>query len=181
MVGQKKEVGATGEAVARNVKRLREAANLTYTEVSKALAGIDRPISPLAVRRIEEGERRVDVDDLVALALVLNVAPVSLLYPGAKERGDEVLATGLNSPVSAETLWNWMVADSPIVAWDSDVELFGFLGASIPPWRRQWLGDALRSLIEKATAEGSENDDYRTRLAALHLGWSAKLGPDGDD
>ncbi|WP_426998181.1 helix-turn-helix domain-containing protein [Pseudarthrobacter sp. N5] len=142
MVGKKMELGATGEAVAHNVKRLREAANLTYTEVSRGITDLKRSISPLAIRRIEEMERRVDVDDLMALALVLDVTPISLLYPGAESGEEEVRATGLKSPVSAKSLWGWMSAESPLSERDR-MERYEFLGWVLPMWRRQELGEEL--------------------------------------
>jgi transcriptional regulator with XRE-family HTH domain len=187
MVGQKKEVGATGEAVARNVKRLREAANLTYTEVSKALAGVDRPMSPLAVRRIEEMERRVDVDDLLALAIVLGVTPISLLYPGAKEGAESVTATGLKSTVSAEHLWEWMRAEIPLVANGDEMERYAFLGAAMPEWRRQEFSEEIRQWSEIATKRGVERapqevqDTFEAFRGALKRGAAGKRGPDGDD
>lgn len=149
------ELGATGEAVAHNVKRLRESANLTYTEVSKLLAARNRSISPLAVRRIEEMERRVDVDDLVALAVILDVSPVSLLYPGAVEGKSEVQATGLNAPVSAEVLWEWMRAEAPLRGAAHQMETFNFLGRAMPEWRRQEYSEQLRGWAEAAAKRGS--------------------------
>ena len=87
MAGRKLELGDTGAAVARNVSRLRKAIGLNYTDLSTRLANIGRDIPPLAVRRIEEGNRRVDVDDLVALAIALGVSPATLLMP-AHEAAD---------------------------------------------------------------------------------------------
>lgn len=172
------ELGATGMAVAHNVKRIREAANMTYTEVSKALAGLNRPISPLAVRRIEDGERRVDVDDLMALALALRVAPVTLLFPSTRGKADKVLVTGLESPVAAEALWKWMVAESPIVPWESDMELFAFFATAVPEWQRHWFGNALRRMAEEATAQGGER---ASRMEDMYGSWLSRFGPNGDD
>jgi hypothetical protein len=42
---------------------------------------VGHPIPELGLRRIEKGERRVDVDDLLALCLVLGITPVDLLVP----------------------------------------------------------------------------------------------------
>lgn len=83
MAGKKNEVAATGRAVAANVKRLREEQNLGYAELSRRLdEQADRDIPPLGLRRIESHERRVDADDLVALAVALSVSPLTLLTPG---------------------------------------------------------------------------------------------------
>lgn len=54
---------------------------MVYAELSRKLAEMGREIPPLGLRRIETGERRVDVDDLVALALALDLSPLALLLP----------------------------------------------------------------------------------------------------
>jgi transcriptional regulator with XRE-family HTH domain len=68
-------------AVAHNVKALREARGLTQTDVSDRMGAIGRPLLPTGVLKVEQGNRRVDVDDLVALALVFDVPPDELLGP----------------------------------------------------------------------------------------------------
>lgn len=102
MAGKKLELGPTGRTVASNVARFREAARYNYTELSKELAKYGRDIPPLAVRRIEEGNRRIDVDDLVALALALNVSLLALLLP----REDSALVPN-GEVFAAERIWNW--------------------------------------------------------------------------
>lgn len=64
-----------------NIKRIREGQKITYVELSERLDERGRLIPVLGLRRIERGERKVDVDDLLALADALNVAPVDLLVP----------------------------------------------------------------------------------------------------
>ncbi|WJV47643.1 helix-turn-helix domain-containing protein [Streptomyces flavofungini] len=78
---QKTPLGPAGETLMHNIKRIREGQRLTFVELSERLAETRRPIPVLGLRRIERGERRVDVDDLFALAHVLGVSPVDLLIP----------------------------------------------------------------------------------------------------
>jgi transcriptional regulator with XRE-family HTH domain len=78
------ELGEVGWAVAHNVKALREARKLTQTGVSDRMGAIGRPLQPTGVLKVEQGARRVDVDDLVALALVFDVPPDELLGPLAE-------------------------------------------------------------------------------------------------
>lgn len=73
-------IGEAGQRIARNVKRLREQQKLTYVEVSNRLYAAGRPIPVLGIRRIEHGERRVDLDDLVAIAGVLGVPADRLAF-----------------------------------------------------------------------------------------------------
>lgn len=70
---------SAGENVRDNLLRIRQAHRLTYAEVSRTLEDLGRPIAPLGLSRIENGERRVDVDDLMALAEALGVEPDELL------------------------------------------------------------------------------------------------------
>jgi transcriptional regulator with XRE-family HTH domain len=77
----KNALGPSGEMLMNNIKRIREGQRVTYVELSERLAALGRPIPVLGLRRIERGERRVDVDDLLALAKALNVSPVALLVP----------------------------------------------------------------------------------------------------
>jgi len=65
--------------VARNVKRLREAQHLTTRALQDLLTKLGRPIPASGITRIEQGSRRVDVDDLAALAIALGVRPDHLL------------------------------------------------------------------------------------------------------
>ena len=74
-------LGSAGEQVARNMKLIREAHRLTYVELAAHLVEAGRPIPVLGLRRIEKGERRVDVDDLIAIASILGVRPESLWAP----------------------------------------------------------------------------------------------------
>jgi transcriptional regulator with XRE-family HTH domain len=80
---QKIELGPAGIAVMGNVRRIREGQRLTYVELSQRLIAAGRPIPVLGLRRIERGERRVDVDDLSALASVLKTTVGGLMTVGA--------------------------------------------------------------------------------------------------
>jgi transcriptional regulator with XRE-family HTH domain len=73
--------GPAGNNVRRNVRRLREQRRWSYREVEERLARVGRAIPVLAQSAIDAGERRVDVDDLVALAAVFGLTPRELLEP----------------------------------------------------------------------------------------------------
>jgi hypothetical protein len=77
-MGMKKiDLGPTGKAVAHNVRRYR--GDTSYAELSRKLAERGRPIPPLGLRHLEAGTRQVSVDELMALAMALDVAPLALL------------------------------------------------------------------------------------------------------
>ncbi len=78
MASQKMELGPCGVRLAKNVQRARRLNEMGVSELSEALAVCGRPIGASALSKIEQGIRRVDTDDLVALSLALG-APVSWL------------------------------------------------------------------------------------------------------
>src|SRR5262245_25967787 len=90
------ELGPTGVRLARIVRELREERGITLVQLSQRLSQLGRPIPPLSLRRIEAADdddpdnrkpRRVDADDLIALALALEVTPNRLLL--GVEQADE--------------------------------------------------------------------------------------------
>jgi transcriptional regulator with XRE-family HTH domain len=105
---KKNPIGPTGERVQRNVERIRTARKLSKAELSVRTGKAGRLIPPLGISRIEAGTRRVDADDLVALALALNVSPATLLLPPTAN-DDEVKLTP-DKTVMARTAWAWATA-----------------------------------------------------------------------
>lgn len=106
-------LGPVGRYVIENLKLLREERKLTYTELSARLEEIGRPIPTLGLSRIENGKRRVDADDLVALALALGVNPSALLLPRDGSADDEIEL----SPVTrhlARIVWQWADGHEPL-------------------------------------------------------------------
>ncbi|MGQ4727039.1 helix-turn-helix domain-containing protein [Streptomyces sp. Ju416(a)] len=105
------QYGPTAAAVAGNVKRLREARNLTIYALSGALGVAGRPVTPSAVAKIEKQQRQVTVDDLAALATVFNVSPAALLLPMSDEEEIEVTGAGA---VRASVAWAWANSQRPL-------------------------------------------------------------------
>ena len=99
------ERGPVSEAVASNVKAVRERRRLTQQQLAARLAELGRPMQPSAVAKVEAGARRVDVDDLVAFAVALNVSPARLLVPDVHE--DEEVHLLPDMPVPAWSAWGW--------------------------------------------------------------------------
>jgi len=105
------QYGPVAAAVARNVERLRKTRNMTIYSLSGALAEVGRPITPSAIAKIEKQQRQVTVDDLVALSVVLNTSPISLLLPA--QWGDEPIQLTEERQVAARTAWRWIRGLSP--------------------------------------------------------------------
>jgi transcriptional regulator with XRE-family HTH domain len=98
--------------VMANVEKLRRSNKLTYKELSGRLERLGRPIPVLGLSRLERGERRVDVDDLVALALALDTTPNRLLLPwldAADVADDGTLTLAVSR--DPQELWAWATGE----------------------------------------------------------------------
>lgn len=126
---QKNPLGPVGHALAANVKNIRESQRLTFVALSERLNDVGRPIAVLGLRRIERGERRVDADDLLALANALGVNPVDLLV-SADANDSAVYYVTPKTAISAKTARDWI----------------GGIGFLNPPNDPAELADALRWL-----------------------------------
>ncbi len=148
MAGKKNELGPTGVVAAENVKRIREKLRLTFAELSRILEESGRAIPPLGLRRIEEGERRIDADDLVALSLALGVSPATLLMPDTDSEDARVSVTGHPDTVPASQLWRWLRADRSIAGAENAGELVDFYTLALPAWRRMQVADFLQDMAD---------------------------------
>jgi transcriptional regulator with XRE-family HTH domain len=72
-------MGIASQRVARNIRILRQYRNLSYAELARRLAAAGHPILDTGLMKLEKGDRRVDVDDLTALAEALQVEACALL------------------------------------------------------------------------------------------------------
>lgn len=85
-------IGAVGQAVRGNIRRLRDLQHLSVRMLAQRMETTERPLLPSAISKIESGQRRVDVDELAALAASLGVSVAVLLGL------DEICGTCGNSP-----------------------------------------------------------------------------------
>jgi len=171
MVGKEPDYGPTAKAVAENIALLRERQQLSYTRLSERLEKIGWPLTPAAVRRVENCERRITVDDLAAFAIALNVSPATLLMPQVDTAGRErpLTVTG-NTPdettsATAQDVWEWLTAQKFVL---HTVDLLSFGSLSWPRWVRdeverdlrteqQWTDDAVNRLIDQLL-DSEDND-----------------------
>lgn len=129
-----RQLGPTGETVRKNIRAIRDRQGVSAAELSTSMGKLGRPIPPLGIQRIESGERRVDADDLVALAQALGVSPITLLIPEAQRPGDQVSVTGVETSVSVQQLFAWLLAVMPLTG-GGQRELMEFLIKSVPAWQ----------------------------------------------
>lgn len=127
--------GPIADNVIRNVLALRKRAGLSQVGLSKRLAEVGHPIQPTGIQRLENGKRRVDPDDLVALALALDVAPITLLLPPDNEapvKLTEVLTKDV------DTAWLWAVGRRPIDGSEDYSAVRAFHERSLPRFVRSY-------------------------------------------
>lgn len=115
---QVNQVAETGHTVAANIKRLR--GTMQYKQLAEKLVEVGRPIAELGLRKIESGERKVDVDDLMAFAIVFGVSPLTLLMPEYASNKVSTRITGVDMPVSSLLAWSWAMCDKPLPSEESD-------------------------------------------------------------
>jgi transcriptional regulator with XRE-family HTH domain len=104
------QYGPTAETVAQNVRRFRERRGMTIYSLSGALGEAGRPITPSAIAKIEKQQRQVTVDDLTALAKVLEVSPSALLLPPADTGPVNVTPA---TAVPWKAAWRWAHGEEP--------------------------------------------------------------------
>ena len=163
--------GPVATHVSRNLGELRRKRGMSLAQLSEAMTDIaGRPILASGLGKIETGERRVDVDDLVALAMALDVSPVRLLLPrpqpeapgGHEDRAEDllhrdpgpndyVLPSGGSTPLTR--VWSWAVGEEPLWGFDryGDWE-----EENRPPVSRHRSVMALQRLAETAREAGRE-------------------------
>ncbi|SBV00556.1 hypothetical protein YW5DRAFT_01900 [Streptomyces sp. Ncost-T6T-1] len=136
---------------------------MTLRSLSARLKEMGRPLSADAINKIENGAsdeprqvRRVDADDLVALAVALNVHPTALLLPptarisGSAGEPVTVPVTGAGD-VPARVAWEWAHGMRPLHGEVENPEL-------------SWLKFAQRALPE----------GWRGMPAATYAQWDAE-------
>lgn len=118
---------ATGETVAANIARVRKSQQMSLQRLEAILTTLEHRISFSALSKIENRARKVDVDDLMAIAVALNVSPGSLLLPFGGP-AEEVSITGGHDSVGL--IWEWAFAQEEIIADDRRA----FQARSLPSW-----------------------------------------------
>lgn len=90
MASKRIEIGWAGETVLHNLPRFRALRRMTLMDLAERLDELGRPMSVPTLSAVENGKRRIDVDDLVHLALALDVSPAALLMPPANGLDDSI-------------------------------------------------------------------------------------------
>ncbi|MEV7125888.1 hypothetical protein [Streptomyces sp. NPDC093260] len=182
---KKNPLGPVGDRVRANVERIREARNMSKRELSEATALLKRPIPPLGMSRLAAGTRRVDADDLVVLALALNVSPLTLLLPDSWSDDDVWLTE--RRRVQSRTAWLWGQGLTPAVDADPEADdqaaykaAEEFRALALPAERRraaehpanreaQELAEMVTRLVQTAERDGDDPAKVKRSLRAARL------------
>jgi hypothetical protein len=108
--------GPNGQRVAENVVALRQDRRYTKTELGRLLTNLGRPMTLDVLTKLEGQQRRVDPDDLVALALALRVTPNRLLLPG--KAGDTEVQLTPARAASGRDVWAWASGEQLLASSD---------------------------------------------------------------
>jgi len=98
---------------AQRLRETREARGLSQSELAQMLTDRGRPMNTTALLRVESGERKLSLDEAIALADVLQAAPANLLSP---PDGSYVALTD-NKGVDGDGIRNWLLTGVGIVVW----------------------------------------------------------------
>jgi transcriptional regulator with XRE-family HTH domain len=96
---------------AKRLRETREARGFTQTELAQLVSDAGQPISKAALLRIERGERGLSLDEALALAQVLYVAPAHLLSPP----DDEQVWLTPSYAVDGAGMRNWLLFGDPLL------------------------------------------------------------------
>lgn len=146
------EQGPIGRAVAENVGAVRKRRGWSQSTLSAKLGELGRPILTSGVAKIEAGDRRVDVDDLLALAAALNVSPARLLLPDGSE--DDLVSVTENLTRPAWSVWQWAEGLYALPQADGSIDDAADLALHDlrPAWQRREWSHPLSVAVRRLTA-----------------------------
>jgi transcriptional regulator with XRE-family HTH domain len=104
--------------IATQLRALRKRRGLSQEGLAARLALLGLVKHQTVIAKIEARARGVAVDELVALAVALNVTPLALMLPGSDSPGDMVDITPRGS-APANQVWAWARGDGPLSLHDS--------------------------------------------------------------
>ena len=175
--------GPTAERVASNVKALRLERRLTLAELADRMTRVGRPILVTGLSKLESGDRRVDVDDLVALAIALEVTPNRLLLTPSAAEDERISLSGPTlPPLPTAQVWKWATGEARMpdmfdqrdplreVVWSTEFAREN--RPHDPPmdnhgWSQH--GEALRALVDAAFA--ARDDGLSFAQIVGHIRW----------
>lgn len=109
------DLKATSRNVLAAVKMLRHEREWSFTDLEERLTAVGHRIPAIGLRRIESGTRRVDVDDLTALAAVFDVSPSRLLMHTPQQH-ESLRLTGTPEDMTHLEITAWLRDETGLTA-----------------------------------------------------------------
>jgi transcriptional regulator with XRE-family HTH domain len=157
------ELGPTGSRLAENVKMLRERLPLTTEQLAERVTGLGRPVRANTITKIEKGQRRVDIDDAMALAIALEVNLTTLVLPYTTKGTAHLTET---TTVDAAEAWDWADGRRPLRVPEGDdgSALVDFQRRARPLNRRSWPVTTPAGMMAAAAESGSASPEKLAEL-----------------
>ena len=166
---------APSERFGRRLQELRkQTRGWSQQRLADELVKIGWPLDRTAIAKIEKAQRGVSVDDLVALAVALNVSPGWLLAPA--EAGEEPAPVVGSVSAPAWTVWDWVDGVHPLPTlsedegFNSPEEIHAFRGARPANLRQQEEHSAVQAVKQLF---------YRVKRVLSHVGKPPRRGDRG--
>ncbi len=109
-----RDAGPSARRVRINLAQLRERRGVSLRALSKRLEQLGHPLMASGLSKIETGDRRADVDDLLALAIALDVSPNGLLLPGTAH--DQKVELTPEAETTELMAWRWATGEAALRA-----------------------------------------------------------------
>ena len=171
MATRRIEPGAVSKRVAQNLAVLRIARRLSQPQLAKRMTELGRPMAAAVLSKTEQLDRRVDVDDLVALAIALGVTPDRLLLTGpiTPEIADQAIELTPAVRMPPLDAWLWAVGDVPLFGSDVDPNAWRRENRPHDPGKHIDMSELRRhpELVRQAAALVRAARDEGVGLAAL--------------
>jgi transcriptional regulator with XRE-family HTH domain len=180
MTGKQRPFGPSNRRFAENLRLWRRRRGLTTPQLEKRLSGLGQPILESGISRIESKIRRVDLDDLTALSIVLDVSPGTLLMPpcdGPLAPGELVDLTP-SRQASLGDAWAWTCGETSLDG-AREAEFItrnrphrlappAFTGDASRTALDAWLavGEAVRAALQSGVDSGTLRSAFETALVA---------------
>ncbi len=142
------------DVVRARIRQVRKQHGWSLRELSNRLEELGVHMDPPTLVRIEVGQRRVLVDQMVALAAALDVSPSYLLHP-PEDVPEIELAPGLIA--DRDEYAAWLRGLTPLPPQDSQV--FEMARHELAPHDPQLAAEELRDLADRIRAWDTENGD----------------------
>ncbi len=168
--------GNTNAHVSANLRAARQAIGMDLRTFADRIKDTGRAMSPSALSKIENGDRRVDVDDLTVFAFILGTTPAALLTPP----GDAPPPTGVpEGQYNSEELRAWARGQAKLTTEDlarywkdeyfnavSSIRYYENLMMQYADGRE---GNTMHRATyeQRLSAAGARRDEARLRLLAL--------------